>query len=107
VNTVLADAEELLRQATQATGEQAADLRRRAQSAISKAKVKLSDGTIETRSQVIRYIREMKLTYVTWATGVPEAKVIVASCPKCGSGDYITTEPDSTEKNNLLDLPRF
>lgn len=71
------------------------------------AKVKLSDGTIETRSQVIRYIREMKLTYVTWATGVPEAKVIVASCPTCGSGDYITTEPDSTEKNNLLDLPRF
>jgi ElaB/YqjD/DUF883 family membrane-anchored ribosome-binding protein len=44
VNTVLADAEELLRQATQATGEQAAELRRRAQSAISKAKIKLSDA---------------------------------------------------------------
>jgi hypothetical protein len=70
-------------------------------------KVKLSNGTIETRAQVIRYIREMKLTYVTWAPGVPEAKVIVARCPKCGSGDYITTEPDYTEKNNLLDLPRF
>lgn len=71
------------------------------------AKVKLSDGTVETRAQVIRYIRESKLTYVTWATGVPEAKVIVAGCPQCGSGDYLTTEPDSTTKNNLLDLPRF
>lgn len=71
------------------------------------AKVKLSGGTVETRAQVITYIREHKMTYVTSAPGVPEAKVIVAGCPKCGSGDYITTEPDSTEKNNLLDLPRF
>jgi hypothetical protein len=71
------------------------------------AKVKLRDGTIETRAQVIRYIRELKMTYVTSAPGVPEAKVIVARCPKCGSGEYITTEPDWTEKNNLLDLPRF
>ena len=71
------------------------------------AKVKLSDGTIETRAQVIRYIREYKVTYVTWAVGVPEAKVVVAGCPQCGSGDYITTEPDWTTANNLLDLPRF
>ena len=71
------------------------------------AKVELSDGTVETRAQVIRYIREFKMTYVTSAPGVPEAKVIVAGCPNCGSGDYITTEPDYTEKNNLLDLPRF
>lgn len=70
-------------------------------------KVKLSDGTIETRAQVIRYIREMKLTYVTWAVGVPEAKVIVAGCPNCGAGDYLTTEPDSTTENNLLELPKF
>ncbi len=71
------------------------------------AKVKLSDGTVETRAQVIHYIRNLKMTYVTSAPGVPEAKVIVASCPECGSGDYITTEPDNTEQNNLLDLPRF
>ncbi len=71
------------------------------------AEVKLSGGTVETRAQVIRYIREMKMTYVTSAPGVPEAKVIVAGCPTCGSGDYITTEPDYTEKNNLLDLPSF
>ena len=71
------------------------------------AEVELSDGKIETRAEVIKWIRELKLTYVTWAPGVPEAKVIVAGCPNCGSGDYITTEPDYTEDNNLLDLPRF
>lgn len=71
------------------------------------AKVKLAGGTIETRAQVIDYIRNRRMTYVTWAPGVPEAKVIVAGCPHCGSGDYLTTEPDSTTKNNLLDLPRF
>jgi ElaB/YqjD/DUF883 family membrane-anchored ribosome-binding protein len=43
VNTVLVDAEELLRQAAQASGEQAADLRRRAQSAIAGAKNRLLD----------------------------------------------------------------
>jgi len=41
VNAVLVDAEELLRQAAQSSGEQAADLRRRAQSAISSAKTRL------------------------------------------------------------------
>ena len=43
VNAVLVDAEELLRQAAQSSGEQAADLRRRAQSAISAAKTRLVD----------------------------------------------------------------
>jgi hypothetical protein len=71
------------------------------------AKVKLSDGTIETRAQVIKYIEHYKMTYVTYAPGVPQAKVVVAGCPRCGSGDYITTEPDYTEENNLLSLPRF
>ncbi|HTN48751.1 MAG TPA: DUF883 family protein [Burkholderiaceae bacterium] len=44
VNTVLVDAEELLRQAAQASGEQATELRRRAQSAISSAKRRLVDA---------------------------------------------------------------
>lgn len=43
VNAVLVDAEELLRQAAQASGEQATDLRRRAQSAIASAKARLVD----------------------------------------------------------------
>jgi hypothetical protein len=71
------------------------------------AKVRLSDGTVETRSQVINYIRQYGMTYYTSAPGVPQARVIVAGCPVCGSGDYITTEPDYTTENNLLDLPRF
>jgi hypothetical protein len=69
-------------------------------------RVRLTDGTIESRAQVIRYIRQ-GWNYVTWAAGVPAARVIVAGCPICGSGDYITTEPDWTTGNNLLDLPRF
>lgn len=44
VNVVLADAEELLRQAAQASGEQAAELRRRAQAAIVSAKSRLGDA---------------------------------------------------------------
>jgi ElaB/YqjD/DUF883 family membrane-anchored ribosome-binding protein len=43
VNTVLVEAEDLLRQAAQSTGEQATDLRRRAQAAISSAKTRLVD----------------------------------------------------------------
>jgi len=44
--------------------------------------------------------------YYTEARGV-RAKVIAAGCPHCGTGDYITTEPDWTRENNLLSLPRF
>lgn len=71
------------------------------------ARVRLSDGTVETRAQVIHYIRNYGMTYLTYAPGVPSARVIVAGCPVCHSGDYITTEPDTTTANNLLDLPRF
>jgi hypothetical protein len=44
--------------------------------------------------------------YYTYAAGT-RADVIVAGCPSCGAGDYITTEPDWTTANNLLSLPRF
>jgi ElaB/YqjD/DUF883 family membrane-anchored ribosome-binding protein len=44
VNTVLADAEDLLRQAAHASGEQASDLRKRAQAAITSAKSRLTDA---------------------------------------------------------------
>jgi hypothetical protein len=68
--------------------------------------VRLSDGTVETRAQVIGYINQ-GWNYLTYATNVPQARVIVMDCPICGSGDYITTEPDWTEQNNLLHLPKF
>jgi hypothetical protein len=44
--------------------------------------------------------------YYTEAAG-ERATVVVRACPTCGASDYITTLPDSTVKNNLLDLPRF
>jgi hypothetical protein len=44
--------------------------------------------------------------YYTYGGGV-RADVVVAGCPHCGFGDYITTEPDWTKANNLLSLPRF
>ena len=44
--------------------------------------------------------------YFTYAKGT-RADVIVAGCPSCGYGDYITTAPDWTTANNLLSLPRF
>lgn len=69
--------------------------------------VRLRGGTVETRGQVIMYIREHGMEYFTLSPTGASARVIVAGCPRCGSGDYITTEPDWTEENNLLDLPRF
>jgi ElaB/YqjD/DUF883 family membrane-anchored ribosome-binding protein len=43
VNAVLGDAEDLLRQAAQASGEQASELRRRAQALIASAKTRVVD----------------------------------------------------------------
>lgn len=68
--------------------------------------VRLSGGTVESREDVIRYIN-LGWIYYTYKPGVSPAKVLVVDCPRCGSGDYITTARDSTEDNNLLDLPRF
>lgn len=44
--------------------------------------------------------------YYTYAKQT-RADVIVAGCPSCGAGDYITTTPDWTTENNLLSLPRI
>ncbi len=71
------------------------------------AKVRLTSGAVLTRSDVIFNIRYRGVTYYTYPNGVIGAKVIVRQCPDCGSGDYITTEPDWTDDNNLLELPRF
>ena len=44
--------------------------------------------------------------YYTFGDG-RRADVIWRACPHCGERSYITTTPDSTTKNNLLELPRF
>ena len=56
------------------------------------------------RSQIINAIRAGDEFY-TYAT--PPARVHVSRCPHCYSGDYLTTSPDGTKRNNLLDLPRY
>jgi hypothetical protein len=63
-------------------------------------------GGILTRETVIRDLRSASgYAYHTYVNG-KYAKVIVAGCPHCGYGDYITTVPDWTKANNLLSLPR-
>jgi hypothetical protein len=69
------------------------------------AAVKLvGDETSYPRSQIISWIYQGH-SFVTNA--IPQAKVIVRSCPVCRASDYITTEPDWTPLNNLLDLPKY
>lgn len=69
--------------------------------------VKLAFGSVLTRETVIKDLRQpWGDRYFTYAAGT-RADVIVAGCPHCGRGDYITTTPDWTTENNLLSLPRF
>lgn len=67
--------------------------------------VGIGSGVVLTRQTVINDLRSYSGDrYYTYAAGL-RADVIVAGCPHCGAGDYITTEPDSTTANNLLSLP--
>jgi hypothetical protein len=56
------------------------------------------------RAEIIAAIRAGHVFY-TYA--VRPAKVYVHRCPRCYASDYLTTHPDNTETNNLLDLPRY
>ena len=69
--------------------------------------VKLSHDGVETKADVIRYLNLGWEYYTDPPGGSPQARVVAVSCPSCTYGDYITTEPDHTDDNNLLDLPRF
>jgi Protein of unknown function (DUF3892) len=72
------------------------------------SEVRLLGGVVQSRAEVIHNIIYGKVRYVTYPPGgAPMADVIVGHCPHCGSGDYITTGPDTTADNNLLSLPRF
>ena len=66
--------------------------------------VRLSNGATVTRAQVIASTRAGN-SFLT--AGTPHGSVYVHHCPRCATGDYITTHPDSTTANNLLHLPRF
>src|SRR5215218_1955225 len=69
------------------------------------SEVELSTGTRETRSTVVANIRA-GVNYWTFGGG-EVADVVVRGCPYCTFSSYITTLPDSTKKNNLLELPEF
>jgi Protein of unknown function (DUF3892) len=56
------------------------------------------------RSEIIYAIRHGDVFYTH---AKPPAKVYVHSCPYCYASDYITTHPDNTPTNNLLDLPKY
>ncbi len=75
VNAVLADAEELLRQAAQASGEHATDLRKRAQAAIASAKTRLT----EAEHRVMDQARHAAKATDTWVHEHPWTAVGVAA----------------------------
>jgi len=75
VNAVLGDAEELLRQAAHATGEQASDLRRRAQSAINSAKTRLVDA----EQRVAHHAKRAAKTTDDWVHDYPWTAVGIAA----------------------------
>lgn len=68
--------------------------------------VELSNGSQQARSSVISNIRYGLESYWTFGGGLV-ADVVVRGCPHCSNSDYITTLPDTTTRNNLLELPRF
>lgn len=69
------------------------------------ARVKLLGHTQDyPRSAIITAIRNGDEFY-TYAN--PPARVYVHRCPYCYASDYLTTHPDNTTTNNLLDLPRY
>jgi hypothetical protein len=65
-----------------------------------------ADRRTLSRAQVIAKIEGGWESFCTYALHT-RADVIVRDCPSCGSSDYITTTPDWTTDNNLLQLPSF
>lgn len=67
-------------------------------------------GSSEYRFSVQTVVKDLRDPngdrYYTLGGGY-RADVVVRSCPHCSERDYITTLPDSTTLNNLLELPRF
>jgi Protein of unknown function (DUF3892) len=57
-----------------------------------------------SRAEIIGAIRSGDVFY-TYAN--PPARVFVHPCPFCAASDYITTHPDNTPTNNLLQLPKY
>lgn len=67
-------------------------------------RVKLSDGTEETKAQVVKYI-DQGMEYFYTVGG--NSKAYVETVHPVGRDPYIRTKANSTTKDNLLSLPRF
>jgi ElaB/YqjD/DUF883 family membrane-anchored ribosome-binding protein len=75
VNAVLGDAEDLLRQAAQASGEQASELRRRAQALIASAKTRV----VEMEHRVVDTTRQAAKATDNWVHDNPWKAIGVAA----------------------------
>jgi len=75
VNAVLLDAEELLRQAGQATGEEAKELRNRAQAAIGRAK----DSLVQLEQRAVAQTKAAARATDTWVHEHPWTAVGIAA----------------------------
>ena len=66
--------------------------------------VKLSDGTVESKAQVVKYIdQNMEYFY----TQSDNSKAIVETVHPVGRDPYIRTKRNSSTTDNLLSLPKF
>lgn len=66
--------------------------------------VKLSDGTVESVSQVVGFIDSRMEYFFTDHRG---SEAQVESVHPSGRPAYIRTKPNQTTTDNLLSLPRF
>lgn len=66
--------------------------------------VKLSDGSVETKAQVVKYIDQDMEYYFTASNG---SHAVVETVHPAYSDPYIRTVANRTTRDNLLSLPRF
>lgn len=66
--------------------------------------VKLSNGSEETKADVVTHIDQGSEYYYTQSNG---SKAVVETVHPVGSDPYIRTKANNTTKDNLFSLPRF
>lgn len=70
------------------------------------ASVKLLDGSVLTRQQVLDRIRQGYVVYTYVASTGHQARVRPMRCTHCGT-TYITTSADAFKDDNLDHLPTY
>lgn len=69
--------------------------------------LKLSDGQIKTRDQVVDDILNHRADYYTDESPFAPRAYLEVQYRGLINGPYVRTRPDCTTANNLLSLPRF